>query len=507
MKRAFIPFIEAYNESGGNPAEMDLESLSDKLGGRYELYIIDDNNIVAYTTNRIDLGLNFSTLDGFSRYLDEIRAGDSFVGDRVSKGVRDTGNIQKYAYLPTPDDKYILELSYAIKKEDARFLLKYGNTVDELQPLNPYLESVHLYEILGNIIGDKDESLPGMKELVKREVIEKKSDYIIRDAEAGRVTVIRYVDLSHPGEGADMSLAVAFTYNQRMLENQINSIILFQLGIYMVFFTLFFAFLILMARAVTKPIKDLVDDVDTIAGGDYDHEIRSSGVKEFAQLEESITNMVEKIVGSLNEKTVLLHEVHDRVKNNLQIISGIIQLQSRSIEDEAAKEALLMCENRIRALSSVHDTLYRTKDLSLISSKEHFNTLALDIMQSVGSPEGCRIDLDIDIEDHNLSPDTAIPLSLVINEILSNSLKYAFAGREKGTIGMRFRSADGGFHLEIWDNGIGLPEDYETKRPGSLGLKLVKRLVRDQLKGELTIKTEKGTRFYIDLPENNGEKV
>lgn len=502
MKRAFVTFLEAYNESGGDPAVMDLESLKKSMGERYELYIIDENNIVAYATKEIDRGLDFSDMGPFTRFLDKTREGDSYVGDRVSKGIRDVENIQKYAYYPTPDHKYLLELSYAITKEDARFLLKYGNTVEELQPLNPYLESVQLYEVLGNIIGDNKETDPAMKELVKREVIDKKTDYVLRDEDAGKVTVIRYVDLSDPEKGADMSLAVAFTYDEGMLNEQINSVVYFQLGVYMIFVALFFAFLILVTKAVTKPMRELVEDVDAIAGGDYDHGIRPSGVKEFAHLEVSISNMVDKIVGALNEKTILLHEVHHRVKNNLQTISGIIQLQSRNIDDEFAKKALLMCENRIRALSSVHDSLYRAKDLSSIDSKEHFSTLAINIMQSLSRPEKCRVELELDIDEHGLQFDTAIPLSLIINEILSNSLEYAFEGRETGTIGIRFRSGGGRLLLDVWDDGIGLPEDYERRRPGSLGLKLVKRLVEDQLKGKMTVNTERGTWYSFDIPED-----
>lgn len=502
MQRAFAIFLEAYNESGDDPAAMDLESLKEILGDRYDLYIIDEDNVVSYTTKEMDLGLDFSNSGSFTRFLNEVREGDSYVGDRVSKGVRDVENVQKYAYYPTPDHRYLLELSYAVNKEDARFLLKYGNTVEDLQPLNPYLESVQLYEILGNLIGDGKEQDPEMKELVLKEVIDKKTDYIIRDSDSGKVTVIRYVDLSNPEKGsADMSLAVAFTYDERMLADEINSMVFFQLGVYAIFVALFFVFLIIMTRTVARPVRDLVEDVDAIAGGDYNHGIRSSGVKEFEHLEKSISNMVDKIVGALNEKTVLLHEVHHRVKNNLQIISGIIQLQSRNIDDESAKQALLMCENRIKTLSSVHDSLYRADDLAFINSKEHFTTLAVNIMQSLSCPEKCRVALDLDIEDHSLPLDTAIPISLVINEILSNSLKYAFEGRDKGTVGIRFRSGEGHFLLDVWDDGIGLPEDYDREKPGSLGLRLVKRLVKDQLKGTMTVSTEKGTWYSFDIPE------
>lgn len=500
MKRSFGIFLEAYNDSGGEPSTMDLQALRDSMGNRYELYIIDENNTVAYTTKEMDRGLDFSNSGSFAEFLAKIREGDSYVGDRASKGVRDVEHIQKYSYYPTPDHKYILELSYNIPKDDARFLLKYGNTVDVIKPLNPYLESVRFYEILGNVIGDSGDYDPVMNEIIKTEVIDRKSDYIIENADTGRITAIRYVDLSESGKGADMSLAIAFTYNSGMLEDQINSVIMLQLGTYLIFVVLFFLVVIFFTRRITGPIRQIVEDVDIIAGGDLEHKIHSSGVKEFVSLEESISNMVDRIVYSLNEKTILLHEVHHRVKNNLQIISGIIQLQSRNIEDESAKDALLMCENRIRTLSSVHDSLYRSDDMSSIDTKEHFTTLAVDIMQSLCCPEGCRIDLDLDIGEMNLPIDKIIPISLVLNEIISNSLKYAFRDREKGVIGIRFRPENGRLLLDVWDDGIGLPADYAA-RSGSLGLKLVKRLIETQLRGTMTVHTERGTWYSFEIPE------
>ena len=500
MKRAFAIFLEAYNESEGSPEEMDLESLKEELGERYDLYIINGDNIVAYTTNEIDQGLDFSDSGSFTKFLDQTRNGDSFVGERVSKGTRDVENIRKYAYYPTPDHRYLLELSYAIKEEDARFLLRYGNAVDQLRPLNPYLESVDIYEVLGNLIADNKKTDPDMKELVKDEVIGKKSDYVIRDEEAGKVTVIRFVDLSRGESGSDMSLAVAFIYDEKMLYEEISSVVLFQLTIYVVFLAFLFILLIVLTKTFTKPIRELVEDVDTIAGGDYSHEIRPSGVKEFSQLEKSISNMVEKITGALNEKTVLLNELHHRVKNNLQIISGIIQLQSGSVEDDAAKEALLMCENRIKAISSVHDSLYGADDISTVNSEEHFTSLVCNIIQSFCDYKDYRVNPELYIENHTLPIDIVIPLSLVVNEILSNSIKYAFAGRKNGTIGIRLRLREGHILLDVWDDGTGLPEDYETRRQGSLGLTVVKRLVRDQLKGTMTVNRERGTWYSFDIP-------
>ena len=210
----------------------------------------------------------------------------------------------------------------------------------------------------------------------------------------------------------------------------------------------------------------------------------------------------EQILSSLEEKTVLLQEVHHRVKNNLQIISGLIKMQSRNVEDPSARDSLLRCENRIMAIAMVHEALYRSESLSDIHAREHFINLAQNLIDSLSFTEYKDIKLKTDIEIISLPINIAIPCSLIINEIISNAIKYAFTGRDSGEISLVFRSEDENYYLEVSDNGVGVPDEFDLDRSKSLGMRLVRRLAVEQLRGTVEIITGEGTRFIFIFPKH-----
>lgn len=212
-------------------------------------------------------------------------------------------------------------------------------------------------------------------------------------------------------------------------------------------------------------------------------------------------NYDEQILKSLEEKTVLLQEVHHRVKNNLQIISGLIKMQSRSIEDPLAKESLLRCENRIMALAMVHEALYRSDNLSEINAMDHFTHLAEILVDSLAFSEYKYISIKTNIESVNLPINIAIPCSLIINEVISNSIKYAFKGKDSGEISLIFRMEGENYYLEVSDDGIGVPDDFKPEKSKSLGMKLVSRLATQQLRGNINIKTGEGTSYIFVFPK------
>lgn len=212
----------------------------------------------------------------------------------------------------------------------------------------------------------------------------------------------------------------------------------------------------------------------------------------------------EQVLRSLEEKTVLLQEVHHRVKNNLQIISGLIKMQSRSIEDASARDSLLRCENRIMALAMVHEALYRSESLSEISVREHFINLAQTLVDSLAFTEYKDIRLKTDIQSISLPINIAIPCSLIINEVISNSIKYAFAGRDSGKISLVFCTDGDNYYLEISDDGVGVPEEFDLEKSKSLGMRLVRRLAVEQLKGRVDIRVGEGTSFIFVFPINPG---
>jgi PAS domain S-box-containing protein len=223
----------------------------------------------------------------------------------------------------------------------------------------------------------------------------------------------------------------------------------------------------------------------------------------FVAVFEDITERKEyekQLEESIKEKEVLLKEVHHRVKNNMQVISSILNLQSSYIDDETALAILRESQDRIKSMSFVHESLYQSKTLSEVNFAEYVKNIARNLFHSYGRPEG-GLTLDFDLEELYLNLDTSIPCGLIINEVVSNSLKYAFQGREKGVISIEFsKLSDGKLKLIVSDDGIGLPDNFDIENAESLGLQLVTTLVT-QITGDLNIDSSNGTRFIIMFKE------
>jgi PAS domain S-box-containing protein len=207
-----------------------------------------------------------------------------------------------------------------------------------------------------------------------------------------------------------------------------------------------------------------------------------------------------QVQASLAEKEVLLKEVHHRVKNNLQVISSLLDLQSGHTADAFAVEMFRESRSRVRSMALVHERLYRSGDLAKVDFATYIETLADDLFQAHWlEDKEVRLDLQVNVEVR-LSIDAAIPCGLLLNELLSNSLKHAFHGRQVGTIGIELRNAEEGrLLLAVADDGIGLPKETDPWTAQSLGLQLVAMLTK-QLKGTLEIDREGGTRFRIMFP-------
>jgi PAS domain S-box-containing protein len=223
----------------------------------------------------------------------------------------------------------------------------------------------------------------------------------------------------------------------------------------------------------------------------------------FVAVFEDITERKEhelQLEESIKEKEVLLKEVHHRVKNNMQVISSILNLQSSYIDDETALSILRESQDRIKSMSFVHESLYQSKTLSEVNFSEYIKNIAGNLFHSYGRPEG-GISLQFELEEVFLNLDTSIPCGLIINEVVSNSLKYAFEGMAKGIIKIEFsKLADGSLKLIVGDDGIGLPSNFDIENAETLGLQLVTTLVT-QVSGVLEIKTNNGTQFCIVFKE------
>ncbi|MGC1515503.1 MAG: sensor histidine kinase, partial [Maribacter sp.] len=206
------------------------------------------------------------------------------------------------------------------------------------------------------------------------------------------------------------------------------------------------------------------------------------------------------IENALVEKDSLLKEIHHRVKNNLQMVSSLLSLQTKNTRSKAAIAALEEGKSRVKAMALIHQKLYQNDDLSVIEMQGYIESL-INSVQSVYKKGGHSINITIDAEGVELDIDRAIPFGLILNELVSNSFKYAFPDDDSnGKIYIHLRKINGqeGF-FEYTDNGIGLPDDTEERANSSMGIRLMNRLA-NQLQTNLnTDKTNKGVRFWFNF--------
>ncbi|MBF0559411.1 MAG: PAS domain S-box protein [Nitrospirae bacterium] len=209
----------------------------------------------------------------------------------------------------------------------------------------------------------------------------------------------------------------------------------------------------------------------------------------------------EQIEQSLREKETLLRELYHRTKNNMQVITSLLGLQSRGIDDKKTLQILEDTKDRIQSMALVHEKLYKTKNLSQVYLDDYIKDLANALMKSHNVDKE-QISVHTDVERIPVSIDTITPLGLVINELMTNALKYAFPDNKKGEIIIKGSlNEDEIIEITFSDNGIGMPQNINLKKTESLGLTIVRTLVVSQIKGKLEMQTNKGTAFIIKFKD------
>lgn len=206
-----------------------------------------------------------------------------------------------------------------------------------------------------------------------------------------------------------------------------------------------------------------------------------------------------KIKKSLAEKETLLKEIHHRVKNNLMIISSLLNLQSRQIKDKASKDIFKESQNRARSMALIHERLYQSTDLKRIDFGYYIGSLSKELFHTYAGDLG-RIELKINVDDIFLDINTAIPLGLIVNELITNSLKHAFPEGKMGEINIDFHPQDDHYEFSVKDNGIGFPKDLDFHNTNSLGMQMVTSLT-DQIDGEIELNRSGGTEFKITFKD------
>ncbi len=208
----------------------------------------------------------------------------------------------------------------------------------------------------------------------------------------------------------------------------------------------------------------------------------------------------EKIRASLQEKELLLKEIHHRVKNNMQVVSSLLQLQSGYIKEPEFRAMFAESQDRIKSMALIHEKLYQSRDLARIDFAEYVRSLVRMITRSYPTKSGC-VEIQVDSDPILLNIDTGVPVGLILNELLSNTFKHAFPGDRRGKVEIKLQDKkELGFQLLMKDSGVGLPPDFSLHNTKSLGLRLV-RILTEQISAVLQFSGENGAEFRLTFRE------
>ncbi|NYT20433.1 MAG: PAS domain S-box protein [Methanomicrobiales archaeon] len=296
MEKAFPVVMAEYDRTGGDPSRMDLEALKTAIGGM-DVYVINDRCIIEYSTVPADTGLDFAVIyPDFCTYLHNIRNSSGFYPDRV---VRDwsTGTLTKYSYMPTPDHRYVMEIGLRSEYfEGERKQPTYSVIVERVKELNPYLDEVLLFQKQKRLIGNST-YVPTPEDHAMLDYIlwENRTSQEIRYPELGKTVRWQVIDLRDPEYAADMSIFAKLTFNDALLESELNNLRMLTALIAMLVLLSGGLLAIVVSRKLSRPIEQLVSDVDAIAGGDLDHPVSHVAGIEFSALEKSIQIMVNRL--------------------------------------------------------------------------------------------------------------------------------------------------------------------------------------------------------------------
>ncbi len=293
-------FLE-YNRSRGEPDTMDLAKIKNNLGEHYDIYVINESGVIVSTTFTQELGMDFRQVPYFYDYLTKIRLSEGFFPDRIVRERLGAGQLRKFAYMPTPDHRFILELGFSSTILDALSQkLDDKEDIRRIVSVNPYVEDFTIFDSMGRLL--ENSSLP--EETVRGHVAEVLKNRVTLEVEAPdhqRTTRYLMVDLKTDTYGSDPSRVVEITYNLKLIQDALNRLILFHIVTGIAAIVLGCVLAYEFSRRITRPIKKIVGDVNTIAHGDLEHRIGTTQSSEFAVLENSTNMMVDSLKFALRQ--------------------------------------------------------------------------------------------------------------------------------------------------------------------------------------------------------------
>jgi len=295
MLKGFTAFFAEYNRSGHNPAAMDLARVKGALGDGYDVYVINESGVIVYSSYLSEIGQDFRQVPYFYEYLTKIRQSEGFFPDRVVHEMLGAGKYRKYAYEPTPDHRYVMEIGYSTPSFSAvNSKLDDEKNIADIVSVNPYIDTFHVYDVTGH--RTEDASLPdNWTGTNLRQVIASRQTVEVYDPTLHVKVRYLFVDLRNPRYGSDLSRIVELRYNTGRIQEALNHLVFIHLvfGGFAIFVGCIIAFF--LSRRMTRPIAKIARDVDIIAGGDFDHRIGTTRAREFVILENGINTMVDSI--------------------------------------------------------------------------------------------------------------------------------------------------------------------------------------------------------------------
>jgi len=316
MKEGLASVLLEYNRSGGEPDKMDLAKVKNNLGEHYDIYVINESGVIVFTTYAQELGTDFRQVPYFYDYLTKIRFSEGFFPDRIVRERLGAGRLLKYAYMPTPDHRFILELGYSSAiLEELNQKLDDKESIRRIVSVNPYVEDFTIFNSMGRRLDNN--SLPDETVLgYIAEVLKNRATLEVEDRDHQRTTRYLMVDLKVDKYGSDPSRVVVITYNLKLIQDALNRLILFHIVTGIAAIVLGCVLAYEFSRRITRPIKKIVGDVNTIAHGDLEHRIGTTQSSEFAILENSTNMMVDSLklaLQQVKEGDILRKEIIDQL--------------------------------------------------------------------------------------------------------------------------------------------------------------------------------------------------
>ena len=492
MQEGFGRVLAGYEQAGGDPGKMDLFRLREDLGGEVDIYVINGSGVIEYTTYAPDLGLDFRKIPSFYDRITEIRLGDTFVADRVVAEPAG-GMLRKYAYMPSPDHRYLFELGLVCTGFEAdRYDPQYQGLRDDLMRLNPSLVGIRLFDCYGRLINATESEVPVGDAVnpVALEVFEAKEDRVLVNPESRTITRYLFVDLFDPGHPSDTSRVVELTYTTAPLDAQLAKMRFSHASIVILASLAACCIAIPVSRRVTRPVREIVDDVNRIACGDLDHRIRVATGAEFTRLEKSIGAMVD----SLKENIRRLRESEETSRQYSIRLEE--RVRERTAELEASNQAAaLFLDIMVHDINNANTIAIGYTQVLIDALEGEPQEMAKKMLARFEQSSGIignvatlrrvresraalvRVDLDAVIRaqaaDHPAIRYEGRPVAVLadglLSEVFANLIGNAvkFGGPEVG-ITIRVEERDDDVVVVVEDTGPGIPDDLKPRLFGRL---------------------------------------